>query len=59
MIKMLTGTEALVIDQALKEAYKLLVDCGYDDDDLQDIKDARVILKGLKETSIEKYLGEV
>ena len=54
---MLCATEAQVIDRALKEAYKLLVELGIDDEDLQDLKDARTILKGLKEKTIEEYLA--
>ena len=50
--------EARFIDDALKFATRELKECGYEEDDLQDIKDAREILKKLKEITIEEYLGE-
>ena len=57
MVKIITATEAMVIDRALKDAYKNLIDFGAEDSDLEDLKDARAILKKLKETTIEEVLG--
>lgn len=57
MVKIITGTEAIAIDEALKFALKELKDCGYEPEDLEEIKEARTILKGLKEKSIEEVLG--
>lgn len=50
--------EARVIDLALKEAYHDLIDLGLDESELDNIKEAREILRGLKEKTIEEVLGE-
>lgn len=57
MVKIITATEAMVIDEALKDAYKDLIELGCEDDDLENLKEARKILKGLKEKTIEEVLG--
>lgn len=57
MVKILTALEASLIDAALKDAYKNLLDYDVDEADLEDIKEARKILKGLKEKTIEEVLG--
>lgn len=57
MVKILTALEASLIDAALKDAYKNLLDFDVDEADLEDIKEARKILKGLKEKTIEEVLG--
>jgi hypothetical protein len=57
MVKMITATESLVIHSALKDAYKTMIELGVDEEDLEDLKYALQIFKGLKEKTIEEFLG--
>lgn len=56
MVRILTALEAIFIDEALKDAYKNLIDLGVEPEDLDDIKEARKILKNLKQEEIENIL---
>ncbi|MGI0012207.1 MAG: hypothetical protein ACREBU_02005 [Nitrososphaera sp.] len=56
MVRLLTALEASLIDDALKDAYNNLIDLGVEPEDLQDIKEARHILKNLKQKNIEDVI---
>lgn len=56
MVKIITATEAQVIDEALRSAYRDLTDLGVEIDELENLIDAIDILRGLKEKTIEEIL---
>lgn len=57
MVRILTATEATVIDEALADAFDGLVDLGEDEESLEYILEARHILKNLKQKTIEEVLS--
>ncbi len=58
MVRIITELETRIIDSALRQAYKDLIELGMDESELEDLIEAKKILKGLKQKTIEEFLGE-
>lgn len=56
MIRIITALEASVINNALREAYNMLLESDVDERELTNILEAIIILNNLEQKSIEEVI---